>query len=54
MKREKEVGTIKAIKQQKYMLCFGSYKHYENAVNAKKEFEKMGITCYIKKEANNE
>lgn len=33
----------------KYRLCVGSYKEYDNAVNAKKELEKMGIECFIVK-----
>ena len=45
---KKDNGIIKAIKQnKKYMLCIGTYKDYDNVVNAKKEIEKLGIDCFI-------
>lgn len=33
----------------KYRVCVGSYAEYNNAVNKKKELEKMGIDCFIVK-----
>lgn len=44
-----EEDVIKPIEQvgAKYRLCVGSYSQYQNAVNAKKELEKIGIDCFI-------